>query len=307
MSIASVTVTINGASHALTYNQSTGKWEGEITAPSVTSWGQTDHKYGVVITATNGAGTSATADRTHATFGSVLALRVLEQAAPEVTISNPGNGAHLITNTPTFSITLSDGATGSGIDLSTLTMTLDSSALDSTNATITPTATSDGYTLSVTPLAALNEGAHTLTCSVYDNDGNVSQTATSAFTVDTVAPTLNITTPSNGFTVGSASLVIAGTTNDQTSSPVSVAISVNGSTISPPTVGSDGSFSATVTLTAGQNTIVVTATDSSGKESTVTLTGTYDASVPVFDNITLLPNPANTGATLIITATISEA
>ena len=70
-------------------------------------------------------------------------------------------------------------------------------------------------------------------------------------------------------------------------------------------VGSDGSFTKNLTLANGSNTIIVTATDSAGKVSTVTRKVTLDTSVPEVTSATISPNPVDAGATMIITVVVS--
>ena len=101
-------------------------------------------------------------------------------------------------------------------------------------------------------------------------------------------------------------MTVAGTTNDATSSPVTVSISLNGADQGAVTVGSNGSFSKSVTLADGENTIVVTATDQAGLSTSVTIHATLDTSVPVIQSATITPNPVDAGATMVISVVITE-
>ena len=121
------------------------------------------------------------------------------------------------------------------------------------------------------------------------------------FKIDTVPPVLNVTSPVDGLITNNPSLNVAGTTNDATSSPVSV--KVNGQSV---TVGNDGSFSKNITLTEGSNTVTVVATDSAGKSTTVTRTVTLDTSAPVITSISITPNPVDAGETYIIMVEVSD-
>lgn len=60
MAITKVRVKINGVWSNLALNSSTGKWEGSITAPAVTSYNQTGGYWPVTVEATNSAGTVTT-------------------------------------------------------------------------------------------------------------------------------------------------------------------------------------------------------------------------------------------------------
>lgn len=123
-------------------------------------------------------------------------------------------------------------------------------------------------------------------------------------TVDTVPPTLNVTSPTDNLVTASQSLTVAGITNDATSSPVEIKITLNGADQGDVTVGAGGAFSKAVTLAEGANTIVITATDAAVKVSTVTRNVTLDTSVPVIKSATITPNPVDAGATMVIAVEI---
>ena len=72
------------------------------------------------------------------------------------------------------------------------------------------------------------------------------------------------------------------------------------------TVQANGAFSKSVTLSEGANTIVVTATDAAGKLSTVTRNVTLDTSVPQIVSASVVPNPADAGATVTITVVVQS-
>ena len=117
-------------------------------------------------------------------------------------------------------------------------------------------------------------------------------------------PTLNITAPTNGLVTNASSLVVRGTTNDTSSSPVTVKITLNSADQGSVTVGTDGSFTKTLTLANGSNTILITATDAAGKASTVTRTVTLDTSKPVVKSATITPNPVDAGASMVISVVV---
>ena len=301
MAISSVKAVLNGQTYTLTYDSASGAYKATVTAPGATSYNQTGGYYNVSVTATNEAGTTATAD------GSTLAglrLVVREKVPPVITILSPSPGAYVSnTNQPVvFTVTDEDG--GSGVDLTTLVVKQDGTAAAA--STIAATAITNGYSVTYTPASALADGSHTVTVSVSDHDGNAAEAKSTTYTVDTVPPTLNITSPADGLVTAKAALNVTGTTNDATSSPVTVTISLNGVDQGTVTVGSGGAFTKTVTLSEGQNTLTVTATDAAGKTSTVTRTVQLDTSVPTITAATVSPNPADAGATVVISVTVTE-
>lgn len=299
MAIKTVKATINGQTYDLALNSSTGKWEATITAPGKTSYNQAGGYYNVSVVATNEAGTSGSAD---ATTIDGLKLVVKETVAPVITIVSPTNGAYVTNSKQPVVFTVVDEAGGSGVDISSLVVELDSKAVDA--ATLTSTAITNGYSVTYTPAAALADGAHTVTIDCKDNNGNAATQKSTSYTIDTVPPTLNVTSPAEGLVTATSSVTVAGTTNDATSSPVTITISLNGEDQGAVTVGANGSFSKTVTLAEGSNTIIVKAKDAAGKESTVTRNVTLDTSVPKIKSATITPNPVDTGATMVISVTI---
>ena len=299
MAIKTVKATINGQTYDLALNSSTGKWEATITAPGKTSYNQAGGYYNVSVVATNEAGTSGSAD---ATTIDGLKLVVKETVAPVITIVSPTNGAYVTNSKQPVVFTVVDEAGGSGVNISSLVVKLDGKAVDA--ATLTSKAITNGYSVTYTPAAALADGAHTVTIDCKDNDGNAATQKSTSYTIDTVPPTLNVTSPAEGLVTATSSVTVAGTTNDATSSPVTITISLNGEDQGAVTVGANGSFSKTVTLAEGSNTIIVKAKDAAGKESTVTRNVTLDTSVPKIKSATITPNPVDTGATMVISVTI---
>lgn len=299
MAIKTVQAIINGQTYDLTLNASTGKWEATITAPNKTSFNQTGGYYNVQVKATNDAGTTGTAD---ASTLDGLKLVVKERVAPVITTISPTNGAYVINSKQPVVFTVTDEVDGSGVDLSTLVVKLDGTAVAS--STLVNTAITNGYQVTYTPATALTDGEHTVTIDVKDHDGNSATQKSTTYRVDTVPPTLNITSPAEGLVTATAALTVAGTTNDATSSPVTITIKLNGTDQGAVTVGTNGSFSKGVTLKEGSNTIVVTATDAAGQTASVTRTVKLDTSTPSITAATITPNPVDAGKTMVISVTI---
>lgn len=300
MAVKSVKFTLNGQTYDLTYDSASGSYKATITAPGATSWNENDdHKFHGVVVAEDDGGNKTTA--TAADF-SGLALRVLEKVKPAISVTYPAAGAYISSSKPAFTWTVTDE--GSGIDESSISIKIDGGAAIKDG--IGKTAVTNGFQCTYTPDTALGEGAHSAVFNVSDNDGNAAEAASVSFTVDTVPPVLNITAPADGIVTNTASVVVSGTTNDATSSPVSVAVKVNNGAAQAAAVNEDGSFSLPVTLTEGENSISVTATDAAGKTTTITRTVTLDTGAPVISAVTLTPNPVDAGATYIITVTVTD-
>lgn len=297
MAIQSVKATINGQEYDLNYDSGTGKWKATITAPSKSSYNQPNHYYDVTLKATDDAGNTTTKNSTDSLLGDNLKLYVKEKIAPTQTITYPTSNALITSNKPEIEWQVRDN--DSGVDPDTIKLTIDSNSPITTGITKTPV--SGGYNCSYTPTTTLSDGQHTIKVDASDHDGNAATQTTVTFKVDTVAPTLNVTSPVDNLITNQPLLTVTGTTNDVTSSPVTVKI--NNESV---TVQSNGSFSKQITLDEGSNIITVVATDGAGKSTTVTRHVTLDTGGPVFNSVTITPNPVDGGQTFIIEVEVED-
>lgn len=297
MAVKTVQAVINGQTYNLTLNSSTGKYEATITAPSKSSYTLSGHYYPVTVKATDDAGNTTTKTDSDATLGGSLKLRVKEKVAPVIAITAPTAGSYIINNKPaiTFKVTDDD----SGVNPATIGITIDSGSKITDG--ITKTAVTGGYNCSYIPETALTDGSHTIRFDASDYDGNAATQKSVTFKIDTVPPTLSVASPSDGYVTNKSTITVAGTTNDATSSPVTVMI--NGT---PVTVGSNGAFSTTVTLSAGSNTITIVAKDSAGKTTTITRIVKYDPNPPKITAASVTPNPVDAGKTYVISVTVTD-
>lgn len=297
MSVKTVQATINGQSYNLTLNSNTGKYEATIIAPAKSSYSQSGHFYGVTIKATDDAGNVTTKDATDSTLGGSLRLTVKEKVAPVIAVSYPTASATLTNNKPTITWSVTDD--DSGVNPDTIGITIDGGSKITDG--ITKTATSNGYNCSYSPSAALSDDSHTIRFDASDYDNNAASQKSVTFKIDTVPPTLSISSPSDGYVTNKKTITVSGTTNDATSSPVTV--TVNGKAV---TVSSNGTFSTDVTLTSGNNTITVIAKDSAGKTTTITRIVKYNSNPPKITAVSITPNPVDAGKTFVISVTVTD-
>ena len=293
MAISKVRVQINGTWHTLTSTD--GKtFTGTVTAPGSTSYNLDGGYYDVTVEATNSAGSIST--QTAAGLAG-LKLYVKEKIPPVITIVSPSAGAYVTNNKQTIVFTVVDESGGSGVNFSSVAVKVDGVAVSGVGRV-------SGTQFSYTPPSALSDGSHTVTINASDNDGNAAVEKSITFKVDTVPPVLNISAPTNDLETNVASVVVRGNTNDATTSPVTVKITLNGADQGSVTVGGDGTFTKTLTLKEGSNAIVVTATDSAGKASSVTRTVLLNTSLPVIKSATITPNPVDAGASMVISVVV---
>lgn len=299
MAITKVRVKINGTWTNLT-KDSAGKWTGSVTAPASTSYNQSGGYFPITVEATNSAGTVTTVDATDTTLGSVLRLVVKETTKPVIKLVQPSNGAYISNNQLPIIFEVTDETGGSGVNASTVALKLAGTTYKDGSTGMSKTAITDGYRFTFTPQAALSDGAKAIEITASDHDGNAAAKVTASYTVDTVPPTLTISSPQDGLATNQKNVVLTGITNDTLSSPVTVTV-MHGSASYTPAVANDGSFSQALVLTEGVNTIKIVSTDAAGKSTTINLTVTLDTSVPTIKSATFAPNPVNASASVQIT------
>ncbi|WP_368268373.1 Ig-like domain-containing protein [Enterobacter cloacae] len=263
-----VTVTLNGKSYTATI-QSDGSWSTTVPAADVGALAD-GANYQVAVSAQDSAGNSASA--THSIS--------VDTTAPVVSIATLSGDDVL--NAAEAQQPLTVHGSSSAEAGQTVTVTLG-------GKTYTATVANDGtWTLDVpaTDLAALSQGALTVTASVNDNAGNHGQT-THTLTVDTVAPTVTISTVADDDIVNNAEQLagqtIRGTTTAEQGQTVTV--SFNGHSYQA-TVAADGTWSVFVPgrdflgLSDGDYTITASVSDKAGNPGSATHDVTLNGDVP---------------------------
>lgn len=251
MELNQVRAQINGTWYTLTYNPATGRYEAKFTAPE-TSFHQPGGYYNVEADASLDTGETTSVSGTQLPS---LRFVVNETAAPSLTLVSPSPG-YLTTGTPVLVFEAVDEEGGSGVDPDTFSLT--GAAAEEIPG---------GYRFTWSPPGGWADGAHTVTASVQDHDGN--QAAVSAaYTVDTAPPEIALTLPDSHRVVDSAVIPVAGSAWDATSGLAAVDVDANGSQV--PVLLSGGTFSALAALDVGVNNITITAADAAGNEASIT-------------------------------------
>uniref|UniRef100_UPI003879BA25 Ig-like domain-containing protein n=1 Tax=Enterobacter quasiroggenkampii TaxID=2497436 RepID=UPI003879BA25 len=290
-----VTVTLNGKTYTATI-QSDGTWTTTVPAADVGALAD-GARYQVSVSAQDSAGNSASA--THGIS--------VDTTAPVVSIGTLSVDDML--NAAEAQQPLTVHGSSSAEAGQTVTVTLG-------GKTYTALVGSDGtWTLDVpaADLAALSQGALTVTASVNDKAGNNGQT-THTLTVDTVAPTVTISTVADDDIVNNAEQLagqtIRGTTTAEQGQTVTV--SFNGHSYQA-TVGADGSWSVFVPgrdflgLSDGEYTITASVNDKAGNPGSATHDVTLNGDVPTITINTFaqddIVNAAEHGTPLVISGT----
>ena len=131
-------------------------------------------------------------------------------------------------------------------------------------------------------------GTHSVNVSAKDAAGNTgwnNSTSYTATTPDATLPTVAITTPTSGQTFTTATITVSGTASDNVGlSKVEVKVGSGGWQ----TASGTTSWTASVTLASGSNTIYTKATDTSGNTKETSVTVTYDGELTTADAVTVL-------------------
>jgi hypothetical protein len=134
--------------------------------------------------------------------GHILDLAVYaDRIAPELEIVAPAAGAFLATAMPGLRLRITD--VGSGADLASVAARVDGAA-----AAVTCSTDPVGATCSFEH--PLGEGSHNLGVSIADLAGNRSASASTSFTIDTVAPVVTFTAPAEGLRTQTPSVAVTG-------------------------------------------------------------------------------------------------
>ncbi len=290
-----VTITLNGKSYTATI-QSDGSWTTTVPAADVGTLAD-GASYQVSVSAQDSAGNSASATHTIS----------VDTTAPVVSIGKLSVDDMLNAAEAQQPLTVHGSSSAEAGQIVTVTLG---------GKTYTALVGSDGtWTLDVpaADLAALSQGALTVTASVNDKAGNSGQT-THTLTVDTVAPAVTISTVADDDIVNNAEQLagqtISGTTTAEQGQTVTV--SFNGHSYQA-TVAANGSWSVFVPgrdflgLSDGDYTITATVSDKAGNPGSATHDVKLNGDVPTIAINTFaqddIVNAAEHGTPLVISGT----
>lgn len=297
MSVKEVILTLNGQNHALKKNTE-GEYEAVITAPEESGYTQPEHAYAMELRITDQSGTIVI-DKDHDTFGNKMKLAVVERVSPVISPVYPTEGAYLTNQTVQIQFDVTDD--DSGVKKDTISMQIDTGEILTEQLTKVPVI--GGYRC--TYVEVLKDGAHILKIRAEDQDGNAVE-KTVAFQVDTTAPSLNISEPSDHIALNVRTCRIVGTTNDATSAPCTVTISVNEKAQGHVLVNGDGTFFKEVLLEEGVNVIRIKSTDRAGNYAEVVRNVTYNFDAPQVQGVNIVPNPVSAGKFFVITVKATD-
>lgn len=186
--------------------------------------------------------------------------------SPVVSIVAPPDGA--FTNNSRATINLKLGAQCNSAGCESLGTYLDSLAIQSTldDNSIGSNFVVGGGGAVYLPLQDYSEGSHEIIAKAIDRFGHISNTANSAFVLDTVAPTFESIAPNDGTVLSNPAVTITAKAVD--TSPTTITLQASDGTVLS-LGGAD--FNHTVTLEPGLNEFTLVAQDAAGNETVAQL------------------------------------
>ncbi|MCK1707663.1 Ig-like domain-containing protein [Bradyrhizobium sp. 143] len=216
---------------------------------------QGNGSWSTTVSLTNGANslTARVNDAAGNTATSSAVVYTLSTTGPTVTealVADTGTSA-------TDHVTANPALSGTGLANTVVHLTID-------GVLSTTTATTDAQGAWSFLPSGLADGSHTIVASQTDSFGNTGS-ASLSFTLDTTAPTVAITSP--GGSTNQASQTITGTV-DVADAGASVTILDGTTAIGTAIVQGNGSWSTTVSLTNGANSLTARVSDAAGNTAT---------------------------------------
>jgi RHS repeat-associated protein len=199
---------------------------------------------------------------------------IRDTQAPSLTVSAPADGTYANQPALTVSGTASD-ANGVAVNANGVPLTISSGS----------------YSGQIT----LSSGSNVVTVTATDAAGNTTNVVRTV-TLDSIKPSLTVSTPANNSTISTDSVVVTGTAADE--SPFT--LTVGGVAVTP---SGGGAFSRVVPLTEGPNAIAVVATDAANNVQSQTINVTRQSLTLPPDPSTVAPPLNPTTATSMFAAT----
>ena len=281
------------------YSQETQEWSVDIPSGSESSYSQSNHTYPIELHAFDAAGNETIMRATDDTYGDQLNIRVLEKTKPTATIVSPTQGSVLGSATQDIVMELSD-AGGSGLNMASVIFKVNNIQV---SEGISWQDGADGKKTCTYHATNLSDGSNSVSLQVTDNDGNTSDIDTVSFVISTSAPTLNVTSPTEGLLTNSNKVTVSGTAAAGSDAVTLSEVTINDE---PAEVGENGAFSEEITLQEGENTITIIAKDSLGKTTTVTRHVTVDTKAPIISDVEADATTVDANSTIHLTFKVTD-
>ena len=207
----------------------------------------------------------------------LLACGTTDTTKPTMSVTSPADG--LLTRDSVVTVT------GTVSDQSSVTVTINGAPATVTNG-------------SFQGVVSLQEGTNVITIKATDASNNTT-TIVRNIVRDSTPPSLTVSAPSIGIITNQPSITVSGTVTDAHA----VTVSVNGTVLS---IAQNGSWTGTVYLIQGTNTITVVATDAAGNKTTVSRTVIEDWTAPAITVSLPLDSTITKLSSLSVSGTVKD-
>jgi len=219
-----------------------------------------------------------------ATGGSATVVRrvILDSQSPVVNLTSPID--NFLTNQATVTVH------GTAMDSTSVTVTVNGAIVPMTNGSFS------------VPIALI-EGLNTIAIVATDAAGN-STHIEKTVRKDTQSPILNLSSPADSLITNHENVNVTGTVKD--SAAVQLTVKTGSGNPFPLEIGLDGSFSSTVNLTEGTNTITISTADAAGNTSAISRLVIRDSQWPIIDITSPLDSIVTSNSTVTVSGTVTD-
>ncbi|MEW8506758.1 MAG: Ig-like domain-containing protein [Candidatus Thiodiazotropha sp.] len=193
-----------------------------------------------------------------------------DAVGPQLTVLSPADASYINSQQPQIAFELVDD--GSGVDVESLEILAEGEALPVECSGTLPEWV-------CTPTVALEDDPVSLSVTVADNAGNRSEPVETTFTIDTQLPEITLQSPVDGLLTNQPVLTVSGSVNE------AAMVTLNGE---PLTLTIDHTFTETLTLIAGDNSIDLQATDLAGNTTDLSVLVVLDTLSPAAVDLELM-------------------
>lgn len=256
---ASASASIDGQESACTITQ-----DGDIYTITVQTQNLSEGTHSIAVNIKDNDGNEA---------ATLAAVYFVDTIAPVISLVSPAEG-YITTNQPDIVFAASDS--GSGVDMNTLTVSVD-------DVVQTAGISAAGGTITFTPPAALGEGAYSINVALQDKAGNAEE-LTIDYYVDTIAPSLELIFPLSGYNVTSNQPEIVAMASDSGSGldTDSLEVWIDGARQTAGISISEGqiAFTPEEPLVDGEHNVILLISDRAGNTAQLNETFTVDTTAP---------------------------
>ncbi len=284
--IASDSATLHGTANAnglsasvwFEYSTTSGSYTNQSSAQSISGYGDSSLSAGIsgLSPATTYYYRIAAQNSAGSVYGSEMSFTTLDTTPPDGSLNIDNSSGYTNTRSITLTLSATDNVGVTGYYLSASAATPSSS-----DAGWVSVASASSYNASVSYSLSGGDGTKLVYAWFKDASGNISGAASDTIALDTSVPSITVTSPTSGttYTTTNNTIALGGNASDSVSGVNKLAWcnSKGGSGVAS---GTANWSTSSISLSAGENVITLTATDVANNTGTNTITVLYGATAP---------------------------